>query len=180
MERITQFRSRLLLLSLAALLIFFAVRLYDLQVIETGGKVDNTTTYTTKTRVKAARGEILDRNGNVLVGNRASYDLVINHFVLTSSSNPNQSIYNLVKLCQELGIEYTDRFPITKERPFTYTLEEYNSAWQGISRSFFTAAAAWIPTFPPPCSSKCSGPTTRFPKSGATRRHGWCWASAMS
>ena len=66
MERITQFRSRLLLLFLAALLIFFAVRLYDLQVIETGGKVDNTTTYTTKTRVKAARGEILDRNGKVL------------------------------------------------------------------------------------------------------------------
>ena len=136
MERITQFRSRLLLLFLAALLMFFAVRLYDLQVIETGGKVDNTTTYTTKTRVKAARGEILDRNGNVLVGNRASYDLVINHFVLTSSSNPNQSIYNLVKLCQELGIEYTDRFPITKERPFTYTLEEYNSAWQGYFQKF--------------------------------------------
>ena len=29
------------------------------------------------TRVTAARGEILDRNGNVLVGNRASYNLVI-------------------------------------------------------------------------------------------------------
>lgn len=136
MERVTQFRSRILLLALAALLIFFAVRLYDLQVIETGGVVDNTTTYTTKTRVKAARGEILDRNGNVLVGNRASYDLVINHFVLTSSATPNQSIYNLIKLCQELDIEYTDHFPITKERPFTYTLENYNSAWQGYFQKF--------------------------------------------
>ena len=136
MERLTHIRSRSILLIFILLLGFFAFRLYDLQVIETGGVIDNTTTYTTWTRVKAARGEILDRNGNVLVGNRASYDLVLNHYVLTSSANPNQAIYDLVMLCQEHGIEHIDHFPISKERPFTYTLDEYNSTWQAYFQRF--------------------------------------------
>ena len=136
MERMTQFRARSVIVLFGLLLGFFVYQLYDMQIFQTGGVVDNTTSYTTWTRVKAARGDILDRNGNVLVGNRASYDLVINHYVLTSSANPNQSIYQLVKLCQSQGIEYTDHFPMTKERPFTYTLGDYNSAWQGYFQKF--------------------------------------------
>ena len=117
MERLTQFRARILLFLFGVILCLFVYRLYDQQIFETGGVVDNTTTYTTWTRVKAARGDILDRDGNVMVGNRASYDLTINHYVLTSSDNPNESIYQLVKLCQELGVTYNDHLPITKERP---------------------------------------------------------------
>jgi penicillin-binding protein 2 len=86
--------------------------------------------------VKAARGDILDRNGNVMVSNRASFDLVINHYVLTSSENPNRSLYELVKLCNKLGIEYTDHLPITKTAPFTYTLEEYSSTWRGYFQEY--------------------------------------------
>ena len=56
MERLTQWRSRIVIFLFVLLLCFFAFRLYDLQIIETGGVVDNTTTYTTWTRVKAARG----------------------------------------------------------------------------------------------------------------------------
>ena len=130
MERVTLRRAHLVVVIFGLLLVFFAFQLYNLQIFETGGKVDNTTTYTTKTRVKATRGDILDRNGNVLVGNRASYDLVINHYVLTSSDTPNESLLQLVELCQKLGIEYTDHFPITQSRPFTYTLDQYNSTWQ--------------------------------------------------
>ncbi len=130
MERMTHWRARLLVVLFGLLMCFFAFRLYDLQIFETGGVIDNTTTYITATRVKADRGDILDCNGNVLVGNRASYDIAINHFVLTSSANPNESILQLVELCQRLGIEYNDHFPMTQERPFTYKLDEYNSTWQ--------------------------------------------------
>jgi penicillin-binding protein 2 len=120
----------------SAVLLFFAGRLYYMQIIETGGVIDNTTIFITKTRVKAARGDILDRNGNVMVSNRASFDLVINHYVLTSSENPNRSLYELVKLCNKLGIEYTDHLPITKTAPFTYTLEEYSSTWRGYFQEY--------------------------------------------
>ncbi len=137
MERVTKLRSQLLLIIFGMILSFFAFRMYTEQVYKTGGApADNTTTYTTWTRVKAARGDILDRNGNVLVGNRASYDLVINHYVMRTSASPNQSIYDLVTLCKEQGIEYTDRFPITQTRPFTYTLDQYNSAWRGYFQTF--------------------------------------------
>ena len=137
MERLTQFRSHLLLLIFCGILGIFVFNLYNKQVYETDGKIaDNSTTYTTWTYVKAARGDILDRNGNVLVGNRASYNLVINHYVLASSNSPNEDIYKLMMLCKEMGIEYTDRFPVTKERPFTYTLDQYNSTWQGYFQTY--------------------------------------------
>ena len=133
MERITRFRATILITLVSGILLFFAARLYYMQIIETGGVVDNTTVFVTKTRVKAARGDILDCNGNLMVSNRASFDLVINHYVLTSSENPNQSLYNLVQLCRQLDIDYVDHLPITKTAPFTYTLEEYGSTW----RSYF-------------------------------------------
>lgn len=136
MERLTKTRAVVLLLIFLALAGFFGYQLYDKQVIATGGVIDNTTTYTTKTRVKAARGDILDRNGNVLVGNRASYDLVINHYVLQNSEEPNESLYRLVKLCQELGIEYEDHLPVTRTEPFTYTLDEQNSTWRGYFQQY--------------------------------------------
>ena len=136
MERVSYFRARTFAILFALIIGFFIYKLYDLQIVKTEGKVNNVTAYTTLTRVKAARGDILDRNGNVLVGNRASYDLVINHYVMRSSATPNQSIYDLVMLCKELDIAYTDRFPVTQTRPFTYTLEEYNSAWQGYFQKF--------------------------------------------
>lgn len=137
MERITRFRAGIVLLLFVALIGFYIYRLYDEQIIKTdGGSISNETTFTTLTRVKAARGEILDRNGNVLVSNRASYDLVINHYVLVSAKGTNDYLYQLVKLCQELDIAYNEHFPISQQRPFTYTLEEYNSAYQGYFQEY--------------------------------------------
>ena len=118
MERISRFRATILLLVFALILSFFVFKMYDLQIVETGGVIDNTTTFTTITRVKAARGDILDRNGNKLVGNRASYDLVLNHYVLLSASGTNMYLYNLIKTCEEAGITYTDHFPVSAQKPF--------------------------------------------------------------
>lgn len=136
MERITKVRSIALLLIIATILSLYSARLFRLQIIDTDGNTDNTDVYVTQTRVKAARGDILDRNGNILVGNRASYDLVFNHYVITSSDNTNDSLMKLIEKTRELGITYLDHFPITKERPFEYTLTDYTTAWQGYFQSF--------------------------------------------
>ena len=137
MERITRFRAWVLGIIFAAIVLFFGFKLYDLQIIETGGgKVDNTTTVTVLTRVKASRGHIHDTNGNVLVANRATYDLTLNHYVLISANGTNDYLYRLVKRCQEAGITYDEHFPISKERPFVYTLDEYNSAWQNYFQQY--------------------------------------------
>ncbi len=136
MERMSKVRATFLIVAFAILLGIFVLRLYDLQIIETGGKTDNQATFTTLTRVKAARGDILDRNGNLLVGNRASYDLIVNHYVLLNADGTNQNLLRLVKRCEEAGITYTEHFPISQERPFTYTLDQYNSTWQGYFQEF--------------------------------------------
>ena len=136
MERISRLRAGIFLAIFAVIIGFFALRLYNLQIVSTGGKVDNTKTFTTVTRVKAARGDILDRNGNVLVTNRASYDLVFNHYVILSAEGTNEKLLQLVQLCREQNIEYFDHFPVTKETPFTYTLEQYNSTWQGYFQTY--------------------------------------------
>ena len=136
MERITRFRAKILILAVAAVILFFAFKLYDLQIIQTGGSKDNTSTFTTRTRVKAARGDILDTNGNPLTVNRASYDLVMNHYVLLTANGTNDYLYQLVMRCQEQGIEYNENFPVSMERPFVYTLDDYNSAWQGYFQTY--------------------------------------------
>ena len=136
MERISKVRAIALLLIFATILSLYSARLFNLQIIETDGNTDNTDVYVTQTRVKAARGDILDRNGNILVGNRASYDLVFNHYVITSSDETNESLMRLIEKTRELGITYMDHFPITKDRPFEYTLTEYSTAWQGYFQKF--------------------------------------------
>ena len=136
MERISRLRSMILLLIFSCVLMLYAGRLYFLQIIDTKGNTDNTATYTTLTTVRASRGDILDRNGKVLVGNRASYDLVFNHYVIKSAKNRNEFLYQLVAKCNELGVEYLDHFPVTKTRPFVYTLDDYSTAWRGYFQNF--------------------------------------------
>ncbi len=138
MERVSRIRAISLLIIFITIMALFAIKLFDLQIISTDSNASNITTYTTITTVRAARGDILDRNGNVLVGNRASYDLVFNHYVITSYSGTNEALYTLHKKCQELGIDYIDHFPISKTKPFEYTLEGYSTAWQNHFRSFMS------------------------------------------
>jgi len=136
MERISRFRAMVLLGLFLLIIVLFSMKLFSLQIIETKGNTNNTTTYTSLTRVKAARGDILDRNGNILVGNRASYDLVFNHYVIESADGVNEYLFRLIKKCEELGVEYYDHFPVTKQRPFEYTLDNYTTAWRGYYQSY--------------------------------------------
>ena len=63
MERITRFRATAMLLFFATILGLFSVRMYAVQIMGGGNVVADSDTYTTYYTVKAARGEILDRNG---------------------------------------------------------------------------------------------------------------------
>ena len=136
MERISKVRAMVFLGLFLLVFVLFGAKLFNLQIIETKGDTNNMTTYTSLTRVKAARGDILDRNGNILVGNRASYDLVFNHYVIESANGVNDYLYRLVKKCEELGVAYNDHFPVTKQRPFEYTHEDYTAAWRGYFQSY--------------------------------------------
>ena len=138
MERITRFRARIVMLLFVAVLGFFAFYLYNLQIIETGGNTDNTSTFSVMTRVKAARGDILDRNGNVLVSNRASYDLVLIHYVINSADGTNDYLLRLVECCEKQDVAYAEHLPVSMEHPFVYTTEELNGTWQRYFQVFLS------------------------------------------
>ena len=138
MERISRFRALLLLGMFCLILLFYGGKLFSVQLIENNGSTSNAKTYTTFTTVKGIRGDLLDRNGNVLVGNRASYNLVFNHYVIKYVEGRNEYLQTLLRRVNELGLTYTDHFPITDSRPFEYTLTEYSNAWQGYFQEYMT------------------------------------------
>lgn len=121
---------------IAMLLGFFAFRLYIVQVVNATDSDTSISTYTYQTNVSAGRGWILDRNGNILVSNRASYNVIINDYVLFNSDNPNERLLQLVNLCDELDIEYADHLPITETKPYEYTLDDMPEAWQGYFKTY--------------------------------------------
>lgn len=136
MGRMTKYRAILLLVIVGMILALYGVKLYSMQVAAADVNGDNITTYTITTRVRAARGEILDKNGNKLVTNRASYDLHINHYVIQGADDTNEQLLKLAQLCVEMGVEYTDNFPVTTTQPFAYTLDEQNSTWRSYYQTF--------------------------------------------
>ena len=136
MERITRFRALSILLVFALILGLFGARAYSIQMLGGGDIVADSDTYTTYYTVKAPRGELLDRNGNVMVGNRASYNLVFNSIILTNSKNANEHLLRLVKMARELELPYIENFPVTDTRPYEYTLTEQSAAWQGYFQAY--------------------------------------------
>ena len=115
----------------------FSLRLYKTQaaVTEESLVAADADSMTYQSTVEAARGNILDRNGNVLVSNRASYNLVIVNFVFFNAPDPNGNLLKVLDLCDELGIQYESHFPVTPDRPYEYT-DDNNSAWQENFRKF--------------------------------------------
>ncbi len=136
MERITRFRVMVLLLAVVLVLALYSIKLYGTQVADAAQNGDNTTTYIMRTRVRAARGDLLDTNGNKLVTNRASYDLHLNHYVMLKADNTNDRLLSLVRLFEEMGETHIDHFPVTLQEPFAYTLQEQTATWQGYFQKF--------------------------------------------
>ena len=129
-------RLGLFLTAFGLLMAGYVYRLIQLQVVSAQTAASSTGTYTYDTRVTAARGEILDRNGNVLISNRASYNLIITGYALFNSDNPNESLRQLVNLCRELDITYTDHLPVTRVKPYEYETTGYSDTWNNYFRSF--------------------------------------------
>ena len=138
MERISRYRAAILLALFGLVMMLYVGKLLSVQVVETKGSTNNEKTYTSYVTVKASRGDLLDRNGNVLVGNRASYNLVFNHYVIQSATGRNEFLRTLLEKAEELGLSHTDHLPISAGRPFEYTLQDYSSTWQTYFQKYLT------------------------------------------
>lgn len=119
-------KERLIALTLifAILLTVYVVALYRLQIIE-GEKYyeESRNNMVTTSTVTAARGNILDRYGRVLVTNKSCYDLTINTdelFPSDDSVDSNAVILKLVDMVRDYGDDYIDDLPITTSPPFEF------------------------------------------------------------
>ncbi len=77
--------------------------------------------------VKAARGEITDRYGRLLVGNRLSLNVSLNK-VSCTNQELNQAILYLIGLFEQEKVPYQDEFPITQTQPYQFIAGEEDQA----------------------------------------------------
>ena len=117
-----RFNRRLIALGAVVFLcaLVFVVTMFDAQIlngddylaksIRTNAKVET---------VKGTRGIITDRNGKVLVSNRAVYTLNFDTS-LVSSDELNDALLRLIDLMNAQGVEIKDTIPLSQSVPFAY------------------------------------------------------------
>ncbi|WP_297290410.1 penicillin-binding transpeptidase domain-containing protein [uncultured Flavonifractor sp.] len=146
-----QFHIRTLIIGifLALLLVCFALVLYNLQIVKgdeyraaSTVKIANTVT------VEAARGELLDRYGRSLVGNRATYEITLNSSLMGAEAQRNANLLELITICRENDLEWTDTLPISKDAPFTYTDENALVYTNSEGKVKFSYLGALLDTLP--------------------------------
>lgn len=109
----------------AMVVLVFAIMvttLYDLQ-INSGAEFRRQSQFkiAETEMVEATRGQILDRNGKVLVSDRAVYQVTLNTKLM--EKDRNGTILSLVQVSRELQVQWTDTLPISKTAPFTFTTD---------------------------------------------------------
>ena len=115
-------RALVMVLLLALMLTGMGFTLYDLQINngqeyyrQAQNKIAEQET------VEAARGQILDRNGQVLVSNQVVYQVSLDTSLM--KDNRNDILLSLFQISREEGVEWTDNLPISKTAPFTFTTD---------------------------------------------------------
>ena len=117
--------SKQRVLAMAVLLLFLLVLyfifLYRVSIIEGEKYYSASSEMTTKQEtITAARGDILDRYGRVLISNKECYNLTIDTGKLFASEDPNGVLLELIDMVEEFGDSYVDDLPISMEPPFEY------------------------------------------------------------
>ena len=104
-----------------SLTVIYAVNLYRLQIVK-GAEyyAQSQNSIVSTNTVIAARGNILDRYGRVLVSNKTCNNIYINADELFEQPDPNAIILELTQAVEDSGNTYIDTLPITKEAPFEY------------------------------------------------------------
>ena len=73
--------------------------------------------------VEAGRGQILDRNGRVLVSDKAVYQVKLNTSLMGKAQERNDAILSLLQVARATGTQWEDTLPISHEAPFTFTTD---------------------------------------------------------
>ena len=139
-------KNRLFVLAGAGIVggLIVIANLFSLQVIhgeEYAERANHLFTYTSAS--EASRGDILDRNGEILVTNTAVYGLRIT-YAFWEKENQNEKILQLIRMIeQDEDAELNDTLPISsgKYGAYTYTSQKDSSAYRSMQK--FCANQEW-------------------------------------
>lgn len=111
----------LLGLFVCLLLVYLGV-LVSVQIVHGEEYLDNASySVILSETVATDRGDILDRNGNLWVTNEIRYNIVLDTSLM--GSDRNRILSELIDLCRQEGVEWTDTFPVSLSAPWRYTRE---------------------------------------------------------
>ena len=105
---------------LIAAIVFYAARMYSIQIVN-AEKYTNKTDGATSVRtavLKAPRGEILDCYGRKIAINRDGYNVVFNKAYV--KDDINDVILTLIKLFEQNGVEWKDELPMSLSAPYGF------------------------------------------------------------
>ncbi|MCD8146779.1 MAG: penicillin-binding protein A [Clostridiales bacterium] len=125
-KRSLYFRAAVVALLLVAMSGYYGWAAYDAIVNQAIDPQESNeiNTYTTSKTVQAARGDITDRYGNVLVTNRAEYVVTLDVDAMGSEENQAAVVQRLIEICKELGVEWNDEeLPVSDSTPYSYTTD---------------------------------------------------------
>ena len=106
--------------------IILIIQLFNLQIVHGEEYLETANSRLTReTTIKAARGNILDCNGNLLAGNQIRYSLKIYKSKI-DETNLNQTILNTINILESNGDSYNDDFPININ-PIAYKYQNQDS-----------------------------------------------------
>ncbi len=103
--------------------IILIVQLFNLQIIHgTEYREQSNTRLTRESTLKAARGNILDRSGNILVSSSQRFDLELYKSKINTKTL-NDTILKIVNVLEKYNASYTDTFPINID-PFEFKISD--------------------------------------------------------
>lgn len=105
----------------------FSLILVKAQLINGDEYIKSSSASSSSTQVKAIRGQILDRNGVVIVGNRQGNDVIFNASEFPSTKNQeerNKIILSLIKLFENNQIEWINSLPVEIDNHGNYQFIE--------------------------------------------------------
>ncbi|MBE5819428.1 MAG: penicillin-binding protein 2 [Clostridiales bacterium] len=127
-ERNVRFNILIVLVYLIGIILI--LQLFNLQIIHGEEYLETSSTRLTReTRITAARGNITDRNGNIIAGTVTNYELQLYKSKI-STETLNNTLLNIINILEKNQDKYRDSFPIEKENfKFTFSSEEKLNNW---------------------------------------------------
>ena len=111
-KRSINFRYNVMTIFTYIIGIILIVQLFNLQIVHGAEyREQSNTRLTRESTIEAARGEILDRSGNILVSSSQKFDLEL-YKTKIDTNTLNRTILKIINVLEKYNISYTDSFPI--------------------------------------------------------------------